>query len=106
MDKQQLIQKCRYYKGEKENPFTENQNKNMFWFYESKWVEMSLNSSDLFSSYIDEYNAAWLYDFERKDGTPQTLKALLFNRYTHLNGDYSNPPEFKKWYLTTYKGNL
>lgn len=108
MDKQQFLKKCRFYKGEPANPY-EGTDKALLWFCESKWVEMSLNTAGngLLADYVSEYNTIGLYDFERDDNTPQTLKALLYNRFTHLRcGDYQNPPEFKKWYLSSYMGNL
>lgn len=106
MDKQQLIEKCRYYKGESDNPFEgKSQNKALCWLYESKWVEMSLDTvgNELLADYVSDYNTAGLYDFEKKDGTPKTLKALLLNRYYQSDGSIPfNPVPFKVWYKEHY----
>ncbi|MDL2224444.1 hypothetical protein LJB92_03935 [Bacteroidales bacterium OttesenSCG-928-M06] len=102
-----LLLACYYYKGEQANPYEgKDQDKAICWFYESKWVEFSLeaNHKGILANYVNEYNAAGLYDFERKDGTPKTLKALLYNRYIHwCCGDYPNPLKFKVWYKQYYK---
>ncbi len=37
MKKSDLLKYCRYYKGEDNSPF-EEQNKSMLWFYERSWV--------------------------------------------------------------------
>ena len=41
-------------------------------------------------------------EFEQMDNTPVTLKALLFNRYSHWMG--CNTDGFKKWYKKEYHG--
>jgi hypothetical protein len=108
MDKQQFINRCRYYKGEEENPFENvNQDKALSWFYESKWVEFSIAGNPNLDEYVSEYHAAWMDGLMREDGTPITLKALLLNRYYHQNGSiptFAN--DFRKWYVNSYMGNI
>ena len=100
--REDLIPFCRYYKGEKECPKDTNEN---FWEYEKKWVELSENpkeGSDNFntvSNWIDDYLRAGLGSFDRNDGVPVTLKALLFNRYTHW---MQTNDGFENWYKNTY----
>lgn len=99
---------CRYYKGEKNNPY-ENEDKAMFWEYEKVWIdEMSKpEESDLLVGNTSEYINAGLLSWNETDGTPYLLKALLFNRYRQWLGGYgldNDIENFKKWYQTKYKG--
>ena len=91
MKESDLLQYCRYYKGERENPYEgKDQNKMMLWLYERN---------------LDEYTAVGLAEFENADGVPITLKSLLFNRYAQGNMssmmDCVEP--FKKFYKRYYK---
>jgi hypothetical protein len=100
--------RCRYFKGEKENPFDkEKQNEeHMLWFYESKWHAMNESDDDMLDLHLSEYTSMpGLVSFEHLDGTPITLKALLFNRF--CKGYYARIfalDDFKKWYIEVYKG--
>ncbi len=100
-----LIAKCRYYKGEDECPeslFEKNVSSN--WTYEKIWVQNDdMRDENNFNmlGYLDN----GLKDFNADDGTPITLKALLYNRHTHWCGGYGvdvDVANFKEWYLTTY----
>lgn len=112
VNKEDLIQYCRYYKGERENPYEgKDQNKMMLWLYERTWVHDTMaviargdvNASE--SRNLDEYTAVGLAEFENADGVPITLKSLLFNRYAQGNMssmmDCVEP--FKKFYKRYYK---
>ena len=68
MDKKDLVKFCRYYKGEDDCPF-KDQNKSMLWFYERAWVYDMLNDSDSLSSAIDDYIRVGLGLFEQFDKT-------------------------------------
>ena len=98
-----LLPFCRYYKGEKECPKGINAN---FWEYEKIWVELSENPKEesdgfkMISDWLDDYMRANLTSFDNDDGVPVTLKALLFNRYTHW---MQTNDGFKEWYAETYK---
>ena len=50
---------------------------------------------------LDEYLSYGLREFENMDGVPITLKAILFNRFSHWNR--ADTEEFKAWYLATYR---
>lgn len=105
MEKKDYLPFCRYYKGEKENPY-ESGNKALFWDYEKKWIESSIDKDDALGNMLDEYIAAGLSEFEMQDDTPIALKSLLFNRYCHWNGGYGlsdDAKAFKKFYLNEYK---
>lgn len=101
------LQCCRYYNGEKENPFEDkDQNNAMLWFYERCWMEqrnLALDNDNyrfLFDM-VKEYMYYGLMMFADHDKAPVTLKSLLFNRYCHWN--YADVDEFKYWYNNTYK---
>lgn len=107
-----LLKYCRYYKGEKSNPFKGKDGYNgYFWDYERVWVEQTLLSyketeTSFFDDMIEEYLHSGLATFQQKDDTPVTLKALLYNRYGHWSGlpMLENAEPFKKWYLHEYLG--
>lgn len=108
-NKKELLPFCRYYKGEKENPYKEG-NEALFWDYEKKWIELTFeayqgNDSPILGTYINEYVSAGLGQFDMTDTAPATLKALLFNRYLHFTS-YSikeGAEPFKKFYNEQYK---
>lgn len=103
MKKDVLIQLCRYYKGEPQNPY-ENGDKAAFWGYERTWVDMMLTEDDALVRCWDEYAAGGLADFEKHDGVPALLKALLYSRFVYwLTGTAS---EFKKFYKQRYLGHI
>ena len=96
-----LIAQCRYYKGEKENPFegTEDQ---MKWYYESCWVELLSDSYENAKPY--RYEAGNKFDdIAEKYHMPRSLIGLFLNRYEHwccmgeVNLEY-----FREWLLQSY----
>ena len=102
MDKKDLVKFCRYYKGEDDCPFKE-QNKSMLWFYERAWIFDMLRDSDNLSTSIDEYIRLGLGQFEQFDDIPLSLKALLFNRYARTCYSMAEAVEpFKKFYKEYY----
>jgi len=57
--------------------------------------------SQLLQDIVGRYHKLGLDSFDTTDGTPLTLKALLFNRYEQwLEG---GPEDFKKWYRRVYR---
>jgi hypothetical protein len=105
MQMNDLIKQCRYYKGEEECPKSiKEKGMSSMWFYEQIWVEREeLRDEREFNTL--EYIRAGLKVFNADDGTPLTLKSLLFNRCTHWSGGYgieSDSRNFKDWYLKNY----
>lgn len=100
-----LIYLCRYYKGENECPF-KNEDEKLFWSWERWWYEQTALSNDAgcsrISPFIDEYLKAGLANFEIYDNTPITLKAVIFNRYCKL-GERVDIDGFKRLYLNKYR---
>lgn len=98
MKENDLLQYCRYYKGQKENPYKE-QNDRLFWEYEKYWINAMLNKSETqLSEYINDYLREGYKDFEKFDDTPMTLKALLLNRFDH----WMPGGNFKEFYKKQY----
>lgn len=94
-----LFDYCRYYKGEKECPF-KKQNDRMFWDYERIWCNMQTTHNTLMNDMLRDYNLSGFAEFEPYDGTPVSLKALLFNRLTN----YMEMPSdrFESFYKDLY----
>ena len=106
MKESDLLQYCHYYKGERENPYEGKEpGKSIYWFYEQCWVKFMLDDNDKYIANISqEYEAYGLTDFEKIDGTPESLKALLFNRYAHWQS--ANISGFKRWYIENYRNDI
>lgn len=110
MKHNELIKFCRYYKGQKENPFVgKEQQKAMLWSIEKTWVEDTASAihakeaTASQSSILDEYLAVGLKDFEKFDDTPIMLKAIIFNRYAqNTHTMLSAVDGFKKLYYEYY----
>jgi len=102
-NKEDLIKFCRYFKGEAEPSKGTNV---LFWEYEKVWVELSENPKEdsenfkMVIAWLDDYLRAGLSLFKNDDDVPITLKALLFNRYTHW---MQTNDGFKEWYTNQYK---
>lgn len=100
--KKDLIQFCRYYKGEKEPP----KDINRWWGYEKHWVEMSATPKEdnceynTLCEYLDNYVSAGLAQYNSSDGVPVTLKALIYDRCKHFGGSVES---FKQTYENDYK---
>lgn len=100
-----LIESCRYYKGETECPacLTEKGLASL-WFYEQIWVESEDLRDENGENTVGYINYG-LKDFNKDDGTPLSLKALLFNRHTHWCGGWGKENDiksFKEWYNNSY----
>lgn len=98
---EELLKFCRYYKGEGDSPF-KDQNKSMLWFYERVWVLDMLNNR-LEGSLIGEYMYAGLGNFKDNDDIPLSYKAFLFNRYAKDYYSMMDAVEpFKIFYIMYY----
>lgn len=109
----ELLQFCRYYKGEDKCDSADG-NIRLMWICEEHWVyhtieiikekgrrEKGFKEKEVLFFSLDEYLAYGLGDFEKYDGTPLTLKATLFNRYCkHM--DFMDVEGFKTFYKNIY----
>lgn len=101
MPNNELIKFCRYYHGGDKNPYEgKDQNKAMFWLYERHWLQEASQNTPDFSNELTEYLNLGLNDYRYDDGVPLTLKALLYNRYSHwMSADVE---AFKEFYENEY----
>lgn len=97
MKREELLKQCKYYKGEENNPKGGNA---MFADYEKDWVDLTLNNPKYIDSLLNEYFLL-VGKTAIIDDVPETLKAVLFNRYTHWH-PYWNKAEFILWYQAEY----
>ena len=99
MERGTLIKQCRYYKGEAENPFDgQGTNDALFWFYEQRWVELTIQQDSYLQWMADEYTRRGLADFHAEISIG--LRAILYNRYDHwLCGGND---DFKNWFEQDY----
>lgn len=102
MKNDDYIKFCRYYKGEKVNPFPPSL---LFWVweFERKWVEEELKASikeeatDHLDYLLTEYRMAGLFDFQSGDGIPMSLRASIYALYLKGN-ELPTKEEFSKFY--------
>lgn len=97
MTREELIGKCRYYRGERECPRGVAAS---FWYYEQHWCDNMLDGKADVRQMEADYQAYGLSDWREDDGVPLSLKATLFNRFSHWMG--CRVEDFKKWYLAEY----
>lgn len=104
MDRKELISFCKFFQENTNKP--EDPNKQMFYLCEQWWVEKNLLPKERLivelSKYMDNYTNAGLTEFNMYDGTPITLKAILFNRFCQYNGRV-DVDGFKVLYNSEYK---
>lgn len=102
MNKKDLIQFCKYYKGDDKSPFKETDARFTAWRIESLWVDAMLSNSEQLNRSLNEYLMHGLKDFCKTDDIPISLKAFLMNRYFQY-AEREDVNEFKKFYNQLYK---
>ena len=109
MNQKELINQCRYYKGEPDSPKTDNQDNNWqdwyFWTTEQRWVL----GGGQYSQPNYELLMFWKLDeFDKDDGVPLSLRTELVGLFDHLAGSPSATfgERFKEWYRHDYKQNV
>ena len=103
--KKDLLKYCKYYKGEKENPYEGN--KAMLWLAESVWYReysKDNNLTDMLLSVCENYDEAGLLNFKETDGVPIALKATIFTLYAKYNSGTIREAgeQFKQFYNIYY----
>lgn len=86
----------RYYKGPGTEPTDNGNTKTLIWEYEKLWAEDEGERSDDHPR-MKEYVKDVLPLFDEDDGIPNSLKALLYNRYTHWVGGYALADDVRKF---------
>ena len=105
-DTNPFLQLTQYFKGEKECP-KDCMHPN-FWSYEKMWVENAHERAEDHPR-MREYRQDVLPLYNMDDGIPLSLKALLYNRYTHWCGGYALEDDvrgFKKFLQENYLRKL
>ena len=97
-NRHERILDCRYYNGEDEAPQGISVS---FWGYEQIWVESKYH--DNWDYEKEDLKRLGIENFDAEDGTPYSLKCLLFNRYCHWCGLYGGAEAFIKWYREQYQ---
>ena len=107
---EELLSYCLYYKGEDDYPESSgDDNKSHLWNYELVWVKSCQQNRHYIAQVVQDYIFAGLELFNINDGTPLSLKAILFNRYQHWcggNGWLNDINGFKDFYLKDYKTKI
>lgn len=98
--KEQLLTHCRHYTGTDNNKPKEGDDL-ICWTAEQAWISRTSeeHEDDVFD--LDAYIHAGLKDFQKYDGFPVTLKAMLFSFFCKLN-ERVDAEGFKTFYLKNY----
>lgn len=102
-NRSEILGYCRYFRGEKENPF-EGGIKATMWVVERNWfvsyLQMSESEqvSDDASFALDLYRSAGLIGFEEDDGVPLLLKAELYLLLQHWNEGVASVEDWSRFY--------
>jgi hypothetical protein len=78
MKVRELCLDCRYYEGEDRCP---DARYSEYWNKEHEWVTLMLAHAPELETYMGQYSNRNLDFFDEEDGTPLSLKALLFYHY-------------------------
>ncbi len=73
MEKEELIRQCRYYKGQQENPFKDN---NLAWFWDMERV--FVHHGGVFTGEADVYHAI---NGKEYSGIPHDLLMVMFTSW-------------------------
>ena len=99
-----LIQQCRYYKGEEENPYAKEENNPLvqtfdeqMWDYESIWVERRANSYQEGDKWRQRLASEHLDHLPEKYGIPSSVAGLLLSRYMYWSDPYHPSEGFEEW---------
>lgn len=90
---------CHFYKGEAECPFDMNSADSTYWSIEETWVKLVVDDEDR----SDKYLVPFLLEFDGGlDGfkIPVTLKATMYEQFTHFGGSKGAFPDFLLSYLS------
>ena len=102
MDKSDAIKFCRYYHGENDCPFRDDERATL-WKIERMWVErMVAGDTAHIEEAVGEYVAYGLGEFQMRDGVTLALKAFIFNRLMKYD-ERVDVEAFKQLYLRFYQ---
>lgn len=101
---------CKLYKGEDKNPYEHYAILDMFWDYEAYWAMN--NETEEYSDMLKDYLSNGLKTFYEEDGTPISLKALMWTRFSNVHvlsedGKWVkkklDAEQFREWYEVAMK---
>lgn len=101
MNRNELVNLCRYYKGEQESPFAFADPRFTAWRIEALWVVAATNQAEMLNFCVEDYIRHGLAGFQDKDGVPISLKAFLMNRLFQY-AEREDVEDFKQFYLNHY----
>ena len=91
-----LIEQCRYFKGEKENPYA-GTSRELMWDYEKVWVTKVSESAEEAEKFYRRLALEHLDHLPEKYGTPSSLVGLLLGRYMYWSDPYNPSAGFEEW---------
>ncbi len=97
----ELLQFCRYYKGEKDCPYKDTSNSSLGWNIEMMWVKVHSTNPDVLQKSLSEYIGKGLASFRNTDDTPMSFKAFFLNKYLEER-EHDSIQDFKNFYLRLY----
>ncbi len=97
----ELTAKCRFYKGEENNPFVQTSDE-LMWDYESVWVERMAKSYQEGDKWRQRLTSEHLDHLPKKYGIPSSLVGLLLNRYMYWSDPYHPSEGFEEWLTEHY----
>ncbi|MCF0187933.1 MAG: hypothetical protein HUK04_00340 [Bacteroidaceae bacterium] len=103
LDRAELLQCCRYFRGENESPFKSGI-RHFLWSVERDWMEREFadakaeTMSDESSLFLETYRKAGLIDFEKADGVWLGLKASLYRLLQHWNEGAASVEDWSRFY--------
>jgi hypothetical protein len=107
-DKQkELLQQCRFYKGEEHCPYKLDENplsEAWFWNYEREWFVMSALYPAVVATYEMNFHNEFGDTFSNGDGVPESLKYIIIHYFRKkLPMDAEMEQEnYLKWYKKYY----
>ena len=99
--KVELTAKCRFYKGEENNPFVQTSDE-LMWDYESVWVERMAKSYQEGDKWRQRLTSEHLDHLPKKYEIPSSLVGLLLNRYMYWSDPYHPSEGFEEWLTEHY----
>ena len=95
MTHQEFIDTCKYYKGEKTNPFNDDDKRYWYWEIENIYVIRIENDPKAIVNAVTECeNIPRLKQlFNSYNNVPSAIISFAFRYYDHYNGDYKTQDE-------------
>ncbi|MCD8289466.1 MAG: hypothetical protein LUC26_06095 [Prevotella sp.] len=106
MKREELIKQCRFYKGEKKNPYEGLDVRGTVWECEGRWVERLLEDKNAFKEHEEIHKEDGLIHFRENENPPLSCKSYLYTRFCYWRGcsiPERDAANFRDWYNKIYK---